>query len=162
MNKDFQHPPLTRALSCHFDDSQIEQVWDDFLLWFWFAFFWWLVMLITFHVSMAIWMSYLENVPSAPLPTWLKIWFDFLRCSGVSNSLRLHVFPGFYSPVRLLCLWFYRQEYWVAFHSFIQGNFLIQVSNWHLLLWQADYLPKAPHWCPRCCTYFSFNISNMK
>ena len=64
-----------------------------------------------------------------------------LSCSVVSNSLQLH---GLY-PARLLCPWdFPGKNTGVGCHSLLQGIFLTQGLNLHLLCllhWQADSLP---------------------
>ena len=39
---------------------------------------------------------------------------------------------------------FSRQEYWSGYHSLLQGIFLAQGLNPHLLHWQADSLPSEP------------------
>ena len=47
-----------------------------------------------------------------------------------------------------LSMGFYRQEYWSGLHTLLQGMFLIQGSNPHLLCllhWQTGSLPLVPH-----------------
>ena len=70
--------------------------------------------------------------------------------SVVSDSLQapVRLFPSHQSP---LSMEFSRQEYWSAFHSLLQGSFLIQESNPHLLhgrqiLYHLSY-QGSPHFC---------------
>ena len=61
-----------------------------------------------------------------------------LSSSVVSDPLRPH---GLW-PAGHLCPWdFTGRITEVGCHSLLQGIFLIQVSNLHLLHWQMDYLP---------------------
>ena len=63
----------------------------------------------------------------------------------VSNSLR----PLGLQPARLLCPWgFPGKSTGVGRHFLLQGIFLTQGSNPHLLPWQADSLPLGHQWSP--------------
>ena len=61
-----------------------------------------------------------------------------LSCSVMSKSSQLRGLQ----PVRLLCPWdFPDKNTGVGCHFLLQGIFLTQRSNLHLLHWQADFLP---------------------
>ena len=67
-------------------------------------------------------------------------------------------------PARFLCPWdFSRHRYWSGLPFPPPGIFLIQGSNFcflHLLLWQADSLPLAPHGKPLVEDYQASKITN--
>ena len=59
-------------------------------------------------------------------------------CSVVSDSLRPH---GLY-PTRLVCPWNFLGNTGVGYHFLLQGIFLTQGLNLHLLHWQASWNAK--------------------
>ena len=70
------------------------------------------------------------------------------------SRVRLYVNPGTVALQAPLSLRFSRQEYWSRLHALLQGIFLTQGSNPHLLCllhWQAGSLPLAPPGKPKIC-----------
>ena len=91
---------------------------------------------------------------------------DVCVCSVMSNSSR----PCGLQPSRLLCPWdFLGQNTGVGFHFLLQGIFLTQGLDLHLLYllhWQADSLPLCHLWkiyvCGEGCGIISCSLLHLR
>ena len=60
-----------------------------------------------------------------------------------------------------LSMGFPRQEYWRGCHFLLQGIFLTQGLNSHLLHWQADSLLLSHWWSPLLCVAVQFSQDHL-
>ena len=89
-------------------------------------------------------------------PRWSKVifpisvWADYVLCYAVLscfNCVRLFATPWTVACQAPLSMGFSRQEYWSGCHALLQGIFLTQGSDPHLLYllrWQVGSLPLVP------------------
>ena len=89
----------------------------------------------------------------------IRTYIYVLSCSIVSDSLGPH---GLSSPISSVH-WIFSSKYTgTRCHFLLQGIFLTQGSNLHLLHWQADSLPPVPTGKPRVHIYTNIYIKHWK
>ena len=72
---------------------------------------------------------------------FLFLQYIVITVVSVQNHFRLFGIPWTVAHQASLSMRFPRQEYWSGLHFLLQGMFLTQGSNPHLLPWQVDSLP---------------------
>ena len=117
-----------------------------------------------FHMLPSLWVSLfclqfqlLSTLVMTLGPPWwskviflISVWADYVLCYAVLscfNYVRLFATPWTVARQAPLSMGFSRQEHWSGCHALLQGIFLTQGSNPHLLYllhWQVGSLPLVP------------------